>query len=138
MRRLISAVTAVAALATAPAATAQPARERGEAKLERLLEGRVPGRPQSCINLRPHQSSTIVSRTAIVYEGPGDIIYVNRPRSGADALTDFNVMVSRRPTQRLCRIDTIRMFDPASRALAGVVFLGDFVPYRKVSGRHRG
>ena len=40
-------------------------------------------------------------------------------------------MVTRLYTNRLCSIDTVRMVDPSSRMLTGIVFLGDFVPYRR-------
>jgi hypothetical protein len=33
---------------------------------------------------------------------------------------------------RLCSIDTVRMVDLHNGFLTGIVFLGDFVPYRRV------
>jgi len=41
-------------------------------------------------------------------------------------------MVTRLHSTRLCDIDTVTMVDAASGAFTGVVFLGDFVPYRRV------
>ena len=40
-------------------------------------------------------------------------------------------MVTRLHQPRLCSIDTIEMVDPNSRILSGIVFLGEFVPYRR-------
>ena len=33
---------------------------------------------------------------------------------------------------RLCSIDTVTMIDPVSGTFRGTVFLGEFVPYRRV------
>ena len=40
-------------------------------------------------------------------------------------------MVTNTFSSQLCSIDTIKLVDPTSRMLTGIVFLGDFVPYRK-------
>jgi hypothetical protein len=102
-----------------------------EAKLARALEGRVAGDPVDCVDLRRVRSSRIIDRTAIVYDA-GGTIYVNRPRSGSESLDQYDIMVSKLYSSRLCSIDTVQMVDPTSRINTGFVLLGDFVPYRKV------
>ena len=39
---------------------------------------------------------------------------------------------TRLPSTRLCNVDTVTMVDQGSQNFRGVVFLGDFVPYRRV------
>jgi hypothetical protein len=127
----------LAAATAAVPASARPAdRAKGEAELARALEGRVAGEPVDCINLRQVRSSRIIDRTAIVYEA-GGTLYVNRPRSGAGSLTDWDVMVTRPFGSRLCRVDTVQMYSPSARMLSGIVFLGDFVPYKRVERASR-
>jgi hypothetical protein len=106
---------------------------RGEAKLARALDGRVAGEPVDCIDLSRVRGSRIIDRTAIVYES-GSTLYVNRPRGGARSLDRWDVMVTRPFGNRLCSVDTVQLVDSASHALTGIVFLGDFVPYRKAKG----
>jgi len=103
-----------------------------EAELDRALRGRVAGEPVDCIDLHRVRSSRIINDTAIVYDA-GGVIYVNRPRNGADQLNRSDTMVNRLyGSNRLCSIDTVTMIEPVSGTFRGVVFLGEFVPYRRV------
>jgi hypothetical protein len=129
-------ILASAAAAFAPAQAKSPDPGKGERELARALDGRVAGEPVDCINLQRVRSSRIVNRTAIVYDA-GGTLYVNRPRSGAEALKDWDVMVTKPIGNRLCRVDTVEMYSPGSRMLSGIVFLGDFVPYKRVERASR-
>ena len=108
------------------------ARERlaPEAELARALEGRVAGEAVDCVNLQRIHSTRIIQDTAILYDA-GSIIYVNRPRSGAESLDRWDTLLTRTFGSRLCSIDTVRLLDSGSQIATGLVFLGDFVPYRK-------
>jgi hypothetical protein len=102
-----------------------------EAELARALQGRVAGAPVQCIDLHRIRSSRIITDTAIIYDA-GSVVYVNRPNNGANQLNQWDTMVTRTSTSQLCSVDTVTMVDQASRSFTGVVFLGDFVPYRRV------
>ena len=110
---------------------AQAAPVDREAELARALQGRVAGAPVQCIDLHRIRSSRIITDTAILYDA-GSVIYVNRPDNGANQLNQWDTMVTRTSTSQLCNVDTITMVDQGSRSFTGVVFLGDFVPYRRV------
>jgi hypothetical protein len=127
---------ASAAAAFAPAQAGSPDPAKGERELARVLEGRVAGEPVDCIDLHRIRSSRIINRTAIVYDA-GGTLYVNRPRAGARSLKDWDVMVTRPFGSRLCRVDTVQMYSPGSTMFGGVVFLGDFVPYKRVQRASR-
>ena len=114
----------------AAAAQADPPVDR-EAQLARALEGRVAGEPVDCIDLHRIRSTRVIDDTAILYDA-GSVIYVNRPRNGADELNNWDALVTRTPTTRLCSIDVVQLVDQSSQMMTGVVFLGDFVPYRRV------
>lgn len=116
-----------ALLAAAPAAAASP-----EAELAAALEGHVAaGAPVDCVDLRQVRSTRIIQGTAIVYD-TGRTLYVNRPRGGAESLSDWDMMVTRTPTGRLCSVDVVELRDRASpHMMSGLVFLGEFVPYRR-------
>jgi hypothetical protein len=129
MKRLIALAAAASILAIAPA-QAGP-RLSPEARLAKEIEGRVAGEPVDCINLRSIRSSRIIDDTAIVYE-VGSTIYVNRPRAGQESLDRWDTMVTKTFGSQLCSIDTIKLVDSSSHMLTGIVFLGDFVPYKKV------
>jgi hypothetical protein len=116
-------------------AAAQAAPVDREAQLSRALEGRVAGEPVDCINLHRVRGTRIIPGTAIVYE-VGNTLYVNRPRAGARSLDEMDTLVSRPFNNRLCSIDTIRLYDTSARMTHGTVFLDKFVPYHRV-GRRR-
>lgn len=128
MRKLLPLIIGGALLATG---SAQAAPRDPEARLAREIEGRVAGDPVDCIDLHRVRSSRIIDNTAIVYEA-GNTLYVNRPRAGAESLDRWDTMVVRPFSSRLCSVDTIRMIDPTSQIMTGIVFLGEFVPYRRV------
>jgi len=102
-----------------------------EAELAHRLAGRVAGDPVQCIDLHRVRSSQVINDTAIIYDA-GSILYVNRPDSGADSLNRNDTMVTRLYTTQLCNTDTVQMVDRPSGAMTGLIFLGDFVPYRRV------
>ena len=127
VKKILLSLAAAATLA-APASAAP--RLHGEAKLAKLLEGRTAGAPVDCIDLSRVYSTQIVDGTAIVYDS-GRTLYVNRPRGGAESLDRGDTMVLKPFDHRLCRIDTVQMFEQGARFFKGSVFLGDFVPYTK-------
>jgi hypothetical protein len=122
-------LTAMLALAPFQAGSARPADP--EAKLARALEGRVAGEPVDCINLHNIRSSTIIDRTAILYEASGGTIYVNRPDGGESSLGSWDILVTNTHSSQLCNIDVVHLYDSGARMQTGVVFLGDFVPYKR-------
>jgi len=124
----------IGAFAVALSAMPAEAGPRGtpEERLQRELRGRVAGEAVECINLRNVRGSQVIDRTAILFDA-GSTIYVNRPRGGAESLDRFDTQVVRLSgAYRLCSIDTIQMVDPTTGMFTGNVFLGDFVPYRRV------
>jgi hypothetical protein len=127
--RSIHLIAAAALLFGAGVADART-RVTPEAKLAKMLDGRVAGQPVNCINLRDIQSSEIIDDTAIVYRS-GGTLYVNRPRAGADSLDSNDILLTRTYTGSLCSIDIVNLVDRTSRFQRGFVSLDQFVPYRK-------
>ena len=134
MRKTIAAVLAAATvLSLSVAAYARP-RIAPEAKLAKMLDGRVAGEPRDCIFLPSIRGSRIIDRTAIVYDA-GRTLWVNRPRSGAESLDDDDILVTNLHGSSLCSIDIVQLQDRYSNFYSGFVGLGEFVPYKKVALR---
>jgi len=132
--RLAFAAAALAALTLPGAAMADEkptANAKGEAELAKMLEGRVAGEPVRCVSTSSLGQSTVIDKTAIVYR-VGSKLYVNRPRGGADQLSDDEILVTKVYGSQLCNIDKIDLVDRTSQMWSGFVVLGDFVPYTKV------
>lgn len=125
------ALAAMLAPALAACATpgAGPSSPDGEARLAQMLEGRSAGEPRSCIPVTVSNRLQIIDQTAIVYDA-GNTIYVARPeRPGS--LRDEDILVVERYGGQLCKHDVIRTLDRSFGFTTGIIFLGDFVPYRK-------
>jgi len=142
MRRIAKATMSAAALAAlalsglalSGTATAKP-RLTGEEKLAKMLEGRVAGKPVSCVSLMEARDVQVIDGTALVY-GSGRTIYVNRtdyPRN----LDSDDILVSKHHTSQACRLDLIQLKDRSSLTFSGFVTLGDFVPYKRVTTASR-
>lgn len=130
MRPLIFTILAAAAVAAVPGVAAAKDKLAPEAKLEKLLDGRVAGAPQDCIPLSSVSSSQIIDKTAIVYR-VGSTLWVNRPKGGAQTLNDDDILVTKLTGSQLCSIDTVELRDRTSHMYSGFVSLGEFVPYRR-------
>jgi hypothetical protein len=109
------------------------ARERltGEQELAKMLEGRVAGKPVDCVSLTMTRSTTIINKTAIVYD-TGGTLYVNRP-AFPQSLDDDAVMVTKTHGSELCRMDLVELHERSGLFWRGSVGLEQFVPYTKVA-----
>ncbi|PZQ23935.1 MAG: hypothetical protein DI569_02955 [Sphingopyxis macrogoltabida] len=130
MRPLILSILAAATVAAIPAAATAREKPTPEAKLAKLLEGRVAGDPQDCLPLSSLGSSQVIDGTAIVYRS-GATLWVNRPRGGAESLDDDDILVTKPTGGQLCSIDVVQLRDRSSHFYSGFVSLGQFVPYRR-------
>jgi hypothetical protein len=130
MRKTLAAI-ALSALALG-AVTTITAKEKqtGEQKLAELLEGRVAGEPKSCISTTRGGNLRVIENTALVYEA-GDTLWVNRTARPDDLNRDDVLVINKTSGMQLCRLDRITTVDQVNHFFTGVVFLQDFVPYRK-------
>ena len=101
-----------------------------QSRLAEALAGREPGAPQSCVSNRDVRNSRVVG-DAVIYEGPGTMLYLNRTSGGCNTQAGRS-LVSSNPTGNLCRGDIVRSVDPVSGTDWGSCTLGDFVPYRRM------
>ncbi len=129
MRKLALVIAATAALVTGPALQARE-KLTPEQRLDKLIAGRVAGKPTSCISTFDTRDMTILDKTALVYDA-GTVIWVNRPDNARD-LDDDDILVTHTFGSQLCRLDIVRTVDRSGGFQTGFVALGDFVPYRKV------
>ncbi len=128
MKKLILALAAASMLASPVAVSAKP-KQTPEQKLAKLLEGRVAGKPVTCISLMNARDTQVFDKTAIVYNS-GSVIYVNRPKF-ANSLDDDDVMVTETHGSQLCKMDIVKMHERTGMWYRGFISLDEFVPYRR-------
>jgi hypothetical protein len=129
LRPLMAAAVLLLAGGNALAADKQTRAEKNEAKLTKLLEGRTAGTPVSCIPSYKSDELQVIEGVAMVY-GKGDTVYVARP-TDPKSLGWNDVIVINRFGGQLCHTDIIRTVDRSSGFTTGVLFLQQFVPYKK-------
>lgn len=127
----LPAILAGAALAlTATAAPAATTAEKGEARLARMLEGRTPGTPVSCITTMNSNKLQVIDEVGLVYDA-GDTVYVARPTDRRMLDRNDALVLDRFSATRLCVNEGMRTIDRGAGFFTGVVFLEDFVPYTR-------
>jgi hypothetical protein len=127
--KLIPSILAASLLAAGVPAVAKDKAERGEAELAEMLEGRTAGEPKRCLSDFERRNMRVIDGTAFVFES-GDTIYVNRP-AGARMLDWNDVPVFKIWGGQLCEKDTVELRDSASLIPGPVLFMGEFVSYRR-------
>ncbi|MBC2653182.1 hypothetical protein H7F50_08380 [Novosphingobium flavum] len=125
---------AAAALLAAPAQAAP--RLTPEQQLAKAIEGRVAGKPVSCIDPRLNANSRVIDRTAIIY-GSGRTIYVQQPANASALRSDDILLTELVGTTQLCNIDMVRLIDRNGFWFRGFVNLNPFVPYTRAEATHR-
>jgi hypothetical protein len=130
MRHLIH-TALIAGLMSASFAPAAAARQTPEEKLAKLTEGRVAGKPVSCINLGiSNNDSQKIPGLAMAYR-QGTTWYVSRFQDGCPQLRDDTILVTRLHSSQLCRGDIAELRSTGGNIPVGSCIFDNFVPYRK-------
>lgn len=135
MLKPIALATAALGLLAAPVQAEEPAgKTRGETELAKLLEGRVAGEPKRCIRTLGARPLNQIDGTAITYR-EGNTIWVNYTRN-PESIDDDDIMVIKRfGGSSLCRTDHIDLISRTGGFYTGVIFLDEFVPYKRIEDR---
>lgn len=127
--KLIPSILAASLLAAGTPAAAQEKPARGEAELAQMLEGRTAGEPKRCLSDSERRNLRVIDGTALVFES-GNTLYVNRPE-GARFLDWSDLPVFKIWGSQLCEKDQVELRDSASLMRGPILFMGEFVPYRR-------
>jgi len=135
MRQFILPIAAAAALGGCTMSdgpeTASAASSDGSRALAEVLAGRTAGPPQQCVQLNTLRGNRGYGENTIVFEGPGDLVYVNRTRSACPRLQPWNAIRIRTIGNSLCSNELVQVFDPQTGTEYGGCSLGEFTPYRR-------
>lgn len=135
MRILITFV-ALLSMAVSPsfAKTHSAATSRGEQELAKLLAGATPGKPTSCLSSYQRNDSRTIDGIGVLYR-QGRTSWLNRFQDDCPGLGYHTILVTRTPTDQLCRGDIAKLIDNSTGMFEGSCVLGDFVPYTKPKTR---
>jgi hypothetical protein len=99
--------------------------------LAEALAGRTAGEPRSCVRLQDVRNTRSAGRDTILFDGPGDVVYVNRARSSCPDIKSWHAIRHRTVGTNICANELIRVFDPNTGIEFGGCSLGEFVPWRR-------
>ena len=130
MLRTIATVAAVTLACASAAATPDQRVAAGEARLQTMLRGAVPGKPTSCLPLIDTSDSQKIEGVGILY-GHGRQSYVMRFQDGCPELGPADAIVTSTPSGHLCRGDIAQIVEPTAAIPRGTCVVGDFTPYTR-------
>lgn len=103
---------------------------REAASLEKLLAGKVPGKPVSCISSFDSSRLQVLGDNVLVYRVNKDLIYRNNLEGGCRGLAMGDTLVMNRViSTQYCRGDIARVVNLSTGTMSGSCALGDFIPY---------
>ena len=127
---ILMAATLAGCAAPSPRASAM-AQAKAQAKLNQLLAGKVPGRPQACLASYRANDMIVVDDYTIAFRDGTNRVWINKPAGGCNLLSAGPYALVTRNTggMGLCRGDIGRVVDTLSHSTVGSCVMSDFMPY---------
>jgi hypothetical protein len=127
-------ITAILAGCSAtPPREAAIAQANSQARLAKLLAGKVAGAPQSCLpNYRANDMITIDDQTIVFRDGTSRV-WVQRPQTPCNLLSagPYALVTKQTSGLGLCRGDIAQVADTLNHTTVGTCVMSDFVPYTR-------
>ncbi len=103
--------------------------EKQMQRLQKELDGKVPGEKVSCISRFGNISFTAISDEVLLYRASSKLVYKNRLIGRCSGLSWGDTLVVRTYGSQYCRGDIAHTIDLPTGISRGSCALGDFVPY---------
>src|SRR6187551_68174 len=114
----------------APAHQAPMVDQRAQARLNQLLAGKVPGRPQSCLAHFRADDMVVIDDYTIAFRDGTNRVWLNKPPGGCNLLSAGPyALVTHTSIGSTCRGDIASVMDTINHASVGSCVFSDFVPY---------
>jgi hypothetical protein len=135
MRRLTLASLTILASAgllasCATTGTPEPRSPKAVAELASYLEGRVPGKPVSCLPTYRRQDMVVIDENTILFRDGANRVWRNDLRGPCGSLgRPGTALLTRQFSSSLCSGEIAQVIDTSQGFVVGSCSLGDFVPY---------
>ena len=96
------------------------------------LAGRHAEPAQRCVRLHELRGNRPAGNGAIIFEGPGTLVYLNRFQNSCPQLGFGHVLQTRSTNGFLCEGQHVEVVDPDTGIGFGACQLGPFIPQRKM------
>ncbi len=96
-----------------------------------MLEVRVAGKPQQCIDTFQAGSPTIVGKRTILYQSTGKTIWKVEPVGHCTTLRTFSTLIVQVYGGQICRNDRFQVLEPGQIIASAPCRFGSFTPYER-------
>jgi len=124
-------VSTIAGCTYAPAPQAPMVDTRAQERLNRMLAGKVPGPPQSCLPAYRQNDMTVIDDYTIAFRDGTNRVWINKPRGGCNLLASGSYALVTHTVGGigLCRGDIGTVVDTMNHATVGSCVMSEFIPY---------
>lgn len=130
MRFMTLSFVAIGAVACQTAAEPPARTAKAQATYDRMLAGKVAGKPAMCLPTRRSNDMVVIDDNTILFRD-GRTVWVNQPPGGCMNLGNGSYALQTRSVgSQMCRGDIARVTDMTAGIDVGSCALGAFVPYR--------
>ncbi|MBO9574163.1 MAG: hypothetical protein J7494_00360 [Sphingobium sp.] len=102
--------------------------------LAKALDGKVAGKPVSCVSLLNGTNLRPVGNRTLLYRVNKKLTYRNDLNGACYGLRDGDTLVMHVYSSQYCRGDIAHVINLTSGIMSGSCVLGDFVPYTTAAG----
>ena len=127
-------IGSLASCTYAPAPQAPIVDMKAQARLNQMLAGKVPGRPQSCLPSYKSNDMVVIDDYTIAFRDGTSRVWVNKPQGPCNLLSAGPYALVTHPIGGgigLCRGDIGTVVDTLNHASVGSCVMGDFIPFTR-------
>jgi hypothetical protein len=127
---IIAAVAGCTASSTRMTVTAQA---DAQSRLNKLLAGKVPGKPQSCLASYRANDMIVIDDYTLAFRDGTNRVWINKPAGGCNLLSagPYALVTRNVGGMGLCRGDIGQVTDTLNHTTVGSCVIGDFIPYMR-------
>jgi hypothetical protein len=127
---IIAAVAGCTASSTRMTVTAQA---DAQSRLNKLLAGKMPGKPQSCLASYRANDMIVIDDYTLAFRDGTNRVWINKPAGGCNLLSagPYALVTRNMGGMGLCRGDIGQVTDTLNHTTVGSCVMGDFVPYMR-------
>ena len=130
------ALASAAALAGCASVPPQPRSAGAEQHLQRMLAGKAPGAPRSCLPYRSNADMVVIDDNTVLFRDGARRVWRSEMRGHCSQLGNggYTLVTRNFGANGPCGGDIAQLVDLSSGMIAGSCVWGDFVPYTRVAG----
>lgn len=107
--------------------------QKAQARLAQLIDGKVAGKPQSCLPTYSSNDMVTIDDYTIAFRDGANRVWINKPAGGCNLLSagPYALVTRSFGSSGMCQGDIAQVVDTLSGSVVGSCVIGEFVPYTR-------